>query len=106
MHPCTPPVTPPLDCVNLAEKVDTDVTTRTTGLSHTPCTDTPTLAQHKQPCTDRTHSRKKLDIIVLNVCGLKSKVICPDFLNLFKSCHIFVLTESKLDDADNELIEN
>ena len=23
-----------------------------------------------------------------------------------KSCYIFVLTESKLDDADNELIEN
>ena len=49
---------------------------------------------------------KKIDIIVLNACGLKSKVICPDFLNLLKSCHIFVLTESKLDDADNELIEN
>ena len=36
----TPPVTPPLDCVDLAEKVDTDVTTHTTGLSHIPSTDT------------------------------------------------------------------
>ena len=41
-----------------------------------------------------------LNIHVLNVCGLKSKLLCPDFLNLISQHDILVFTETKLDDVD------
>ena len=41
-----------------------------------------------------------LNIHVLNVCGLKSKLLCPDFLNLISQHDILVFTETKWDDVD------
>jgi hypothetical protein len=37
-----------------------------------------------------------LKFCYLNVCGLKSRLLCPDFINIIQQHNICVLTETKL----------
>ena len=39
-------------------------------------------------------------MLSLNVCGLKSKLICLEFLDLLNAYDIIGIQESKLDDID------
>ena len=40
--------------------------------------------------------------MILNVCGIRSKIDTPDFREMCKSYDIICLSETKLDDVDNE----
>ena len=42
----------------------------------------------------------KLSITFLNVCGLKSKLLCPEFLDILYDHDISIFVESKLDEFD------
>lgn len=42
----------------------------------------------------------KINITFLNVCGLKSKLLCPDFVKLIDNNDISIFVESKLDQFD------
>ncbi|WAR04838.1 hypothetical protein MAR_020207 [Mya arenaria] len=44
---------------------------------------------------------KTLKFVLLNVCGIISKLCFPDFDKFMLKCDIFCLTETKLDDFDN-----
>ena len=46
-----------------------------------------------------------LSLQAINVCGLKQKSKIPEFMNTLKLYDISLLCETKLDDADKELIE-
>ena len=41
-----------------------------------------------------------LKILSLNVCGIKSKLNCPEFIDLIKSYDVIGVQETKLDDID------
>lgn len=43
---------------------------------------------------------KKMKILTLNVCGQKSRLICPEFLDLLNQYSIIGLQEAKCDDLD------
>ena len=47
----------------------------------------------------------QLQILSINVCGLKSKLLCPEFVCLIEQYHIIGIQESKLDDVDNMNIQ-
>ena len=42
----------------------------------------------------------KLNVTYLNVCGLKSKLLNPDFVDLIKKHDILFCVETKLDELD------
>ena len=48
----------------------------------------------------RTIGSLSLKILSLNICGIKSKLNCPEFINLIKSYDVIGLQETKLDDID------
>ena len=48
----------------------------------------------------QTKTYYNLRIISINVCGLKSKVTCPEFISLIENHDIICVQESKLDDVD------
>jgi len=41
-----------------------------------------------------------LKFCYLNVCGLKSRLLCPDFINIIQQNDICVFTETKLTELD------
>lgn len=45
----------------------------------------------------RSNNGNKINLTYINVCGLKSKLLNPDFENLIKSYDVLVFVESKLD---------
>ena len=47
---------------------------------------------------------RNLKILNLNVCGLKSKLDTPEFMETCEKYDIVCLTETKLDDFDTELV--
>ena len=49
--------------------------------------------------------QRKLSLQILNVCGLRRKIEIPEFRNALKSHDISLLCETKLDDADNDTIQ-
>ncbi|MCG8046717.1 MAG: reverse transcriptase domain-containing protein [Candidatus Thiodiazotropha endolucinida] len=49
--------------------------------------------------------RDDLKILSLNVCGLKSKLNCPEFVTLLNDYDIIAVQESKLDDVDRVNID-
>ena len=48
---------------------------------------------------------KKLRILSINVCGLKTKLLCPEFVTLIKSYDIIGIQESKLDNVERITVE-
>ena len=48
----------------------------------------------------------QLQILSLNTCGLKSKLICPEFTSFASDYDIKGIQKSKLDDIDIIMIEN
>ena len=48
----------------------------------------------------------QLKILSLNTCGLKSKLICPEFISFISDYDIVGIQESKLDDIDIISIDN
>ena len=60
--------------------------------------------------TDNTkkfeESEKILNILLVNICGLKSKLKAPDFDEAISHHNMIVLTETKLDDLDSTHINN
>ena len=69
-----------------------------TGLLIDPSLDTNVLTVTSEQTTH-------LSIQAINVCGLKQKLKIPEFMNTLKLYDISLLCETKLDDADKELIE-
>ena len=66
----------------------------------------PANARHSQDNTsdNRRHSNlnvNKLNITYLNVCGISSKLLNPDFETLINNYDILVLVETKTDEYDN-----
>ena len=69
--------------------------------------------QHGQRngCSDRNSAnheqiraeQNKLKILTLNVCGLASKLLSPEFLSLIQQYDIIGLQETKTDDTDSYL---
>lgn len=52
--------------------------------------------KHMQHLTGKTH----LEILTLNVCGLNSKLISPEFMSLINQYDIIGVQETKTDDTD------
>lgn len=48
----------------------------------------------------KNNTDNNLRILSLNVCGLLTKLHCPEFLSLINDYHLICLQESKLDDLD------
>ena len=46
-----------------------------------------------------------VNILSINVCGIKSKLNCPEFVSLIKNDDIICVQESKLDDIDSVNID-
>ena len=46
-----------------------------------------------------------MQILSINVCGLKSKLLCPEFVSFIEQYDIIGIQESKLDDVDNVQIQ-
>ena len=59
-----------------------------------------TSADNKIANTDINNDYTKLRILSLNVCGLKSKLIIPDFSLLISKYDILCFLESKTDETD------
>ena len=60
------------------------------------CRDESLSSPNVLPCTNV----KPLSFLVLNVCGIHSKMKHPDFLSLISNHDIIAISESKLDDTD------
>ena len=59
--------------------------------------------------SDHTYSsptRERLKMCTINVCGLKSKLMSPDFEDFIKEYDFICVTETKLDNYDNISLEN
>ena len=50
-------------------------------------------------------SHRQLHFLSINVCGLKSKLLCPEFVDLLKQYEIIGIQESKLDDVDHIVVD-
>lgn len=50
---------------------------------------------------DRVNNESFLKLVTLNVCGLRSKVICPEFISYTKQFDIHGLQETKTDCIDD-----
>ena len=48
-----------------------------------------------------THESKLLSCCLINVCGLKPKLLSPDFENFISQFDMLVLTETKMSDLDS-----
>ena len=46
-----------------------------------------------------------LKLVSINVCGLKSKQACPEFINMLNNYDIIGLQETKMDDLDSFLLD-
>ena len=54
-----------------------------------------------QMITSKTQILKtSIQFLSINVCGLKSKLLCPDFISFIGKYDIIGVQESKLDDVD------
>lgn len=51
-----------------------------------------------------TVNTNQLTLVSLKVCGLKSKLNCPDFLNFLHKYDIICIQESRLDDVDHIIV--
>jgi len=62
----------------------------------------------KNPKIDENTNQiqESIKIGTLNVCGLKSRVNCPEFVNLIEQYSIFCVAETKLDKYDEINIPN
>ena len=50
---------------------------------------------------EKSHvAQESLSFLALNVCGLKTKLLCPDFLDFVSQFDVIIFTETKLDDTD------
>jgi exonuclease III len=59
------------------------------------------LAEHNYACTN-----SGLKFYVQNVCGLKQKLSHPEFIEMISNVDIFALSETKLDDADYDYVND
>ncbi|MEW8546419.1 MAG: endonuclease/exonuclease/phosphatase family protein, partial [Candidatus Thiodiazotropha sp.] len=59
-------------------------------------------SQNKHCHDGKTHI-KQLNILTLNVCGLSSKLKCPDFISFLNQYDIIGLQETKTDDTDSHI---
>ena len=50
-------------------------------------------------------SFRQLHFLSINVCGLKSKLLCPEFVDLLNQYEIIGIQESKLDDVDHIVVD-
>lgn len=50
--------------------------------------------------TNNQSQYKQLKIVSINVCGLKSKLLCPEFISFNNTYDIICVQESKLGDVD------
>lgn len=57
---------------------------------------------------DHSYARLNMGVkfYVHNVFGLKKKLYCPDFVDLLSESDVFILSETKLDDADSGAIND
>ena len=62
------------------------------------------LSERQSSDTDQINKNSQynqLQLLSINVRGLKSKLLCPEFVNLIEQYDIIGIQESKLDDVDN-----
>jgi len=50
--------------------------------------------------SENVGSNTEVVFLALNVCGLQSKLLCPEFVSYFSQYDFVVFTETKLDDTD------
>ena len=67
------------------------------------------LGNQASDCTYEIHEKnsvniKHLTVVSLNVCGLKSKLNCPDFMNFLHDYDVICIQESRLDDVDKIIV--
>ena len=72
-------------------------------------TDNTQPSTHSKSTHNRDHlyaqKHPNLKWYVLNVCGIKNKLNCPAFIDELATKDIIVLTETKVNDTDTDLLE-
>ena len=66
----------------------------------------PNTEQPHEQQDDHSTTKVALNVMSLNVCGLKSKLIVPEFCDLLKWHDVNILSETKCDDLDIGVLED
>lgn len=64
------------------------------------CSTEPNEPETRNTNTNNQSHYKQLNIVSINVCGLKSQLLCPEYVSFINAYDIICVQESKLDDVD------
>lgn len=64
------------------------------------CSTEPNEPETRNTNTNNQSHYKQLNIVSINVCGLKSKLLCTEYVSFINAYDIICVQESKLDDVD------
>ena len=66
----------------------------------------PSLTPPPNPSVVTEKTAQAMTVLSLNVCGLKSKLLVPEFCRMLQSYDVAIFCETKCDNLDMPVLEN